>query len=237
MTDCACPGCGAPMQRRSFGRKPLGELDLDLCFDCHALWFDAHESAQLTPGAVITLFRLIHEHDGTPGRPAGDRMPCPRCRTRLALTHDLQRTQRIVYHRCPQGHGRFTSFLQFLREKEFVRDLTVAEIERLRATVTQVRCSSCGAPVDIAREARCGYCHAPLAILDAAAVEVALESLAEQERRRRTVQPTAVMDALLAGQRTARRLDAIDPRTRGNWALDFAAVDLVSGAIGLFLET
>ena len=51
----ACPSCSVPMLRRAFERKPFGALDLDLCFACHAIWFDRYESAQLTPGAVIEL--------------------------------------------------------------------------------------------------------------------------------------------------------------------------------------
>ena len=235
MTGNACPGCDAPMQRRAFPRKPVGDVELDFCFACHGVWFDAFESAQLTPGAVIHLFREIHEHDGTPGRPARDRMPCPRCRVPLKLTHDVQRTQRIVYHRCEQGHGRFSSFLQFLREKQFVRDLNLAEIDRLRATVRQVRCSGCGAPVDVQRDARCAYCRAPLAILDADAVGRTLQSLAAEERRRTTVDPTAVMEAMLAGQRIERRVALAEGRA--NRALDLTAVDLVSGAIGLLLDS
>jgi hypothetical protein len=29
---------------------------------CQAIWFDQYESAQLTPSAVIDLFRRIHDH-------------------------------------------------------------------------------------------------------------------------------------------------------------------------------
>jgi hypothetical protein len=32
------------MARQAFARKLVGTLDLDLCFDCQALWFDAYES-------------------------------------------------------------------------------------------------------------------------------------------------------------------------------------------------
>ncbi|HSN22288.1 MAG TPA: hypothetical protein VLS49_16515, partial [Usitatibacter sp.] len=159
-----CPGCAAPMRRQTFGRRPLGTLDLDLCFDCQAIWFDAFESPQLTPGAVLQLFREIDAQRTRPPRPLAAVLRCVSCRERLALTHDIQRTNRIVYYRCPEGHGRFTTFLQFLREKDFVRSLTPVEVGRLSAAVAQVRCSSCGAPVDIARDAECPYCHAPISI-------------------------------------------------------------------------
>ena len=41
------------MEQRFFEKKPHGKVELDLCFTCHAIWFDQYESATLTPGAVI----------------------------------------------------------------------------------------------------------------------------------------------------------------------------------------
>lgn len=189
------------MEQRFFDRKPSGKVELDLCFACHSIWFDQYESVALTPGAVLELFRLIHEHHDQPPRPLGDVLRCPACRAGLALTHDLQRATRISYYRCPKVHGRLTTFFQFLREKQFVRELTGGEIERLRATVKQVRCSSCGAPVDLARNAACAYCRAPVSILDAEAVRKTLDELDAQERGRRLGDPQEVVNALLEGRR------------------------------------
>jgi Zn-finger nucleic acid-binding protein len=45
----ACPSCTQPMARKSFDAKLQGSLDLDICFACSAIWFDAYESARLTP--------------------------------------------------------------------------------------------------------------------------------------------------------------------------------------------
>jgi hypothetical protein len=66
MSAMGCPSCSQPMTRRAFMRKPVGDLDIDMCFACRA--------------------------------------------------------------------------------KNFVRSLTPPEIMQLRASVSQVRCSSCGAP-------------------------------------------------------------------------------------------
>lgn len=172
------------MQKRHFERQVLGEVILDLCWDCHGIWFDQFESTQLSPGSVIELFRLIHENRDKPARPLGDRMKCPRCQAGLLLTHDIQRSNRLTYHRCPAGHGRFTTFFQFLREKQFIRSLTRPEIEALKATVKQVRCSGCGAIVDLDRDSACGYCRSPISVLDAGAVESTLANLSEADRRR-----------------------------------------------------
>lgn len=240
-----CPSCSVRMERRSFERRPAGTLDLDLCLDCHAIWFDAHESAQLTPGAVLALFRMIHELEDRPARPLSDALRCPACRERLAYTRDIQRTNRITYYRCASGHGRLTTFLQFLREKNFVRDLSPAEVETLRARVAQIRCSSCGGPVDLGRDSQCPYCHSPISILDADAVTKTLAELDAAERRRVTVDPQAIIDGLLAGKQVERRLARAEagrfgmempvlywssnPRAAGE------AIDLVSDALeGLF---
>ena len=201
-----CPGCGGAMRRQRFARRPEGEVVLDICFDCQAIWFDQFESSQLTPGATIELFRMVHERGAAVAKPIGDRAACPMCRGRLKLTHDMQRNNRFVYHLCPMRHGRFTTFFQFLREKHFVRSLTNTELKRLEATVKQVRCSGCGAPVNVERDAACGYCHAPLAILDADAVQRTLDELSEKERQRPVPNPAAAIDAILAGRQYDRML-------------------------------
>ena len=221
------------MAHRAFERRPQGKVDIDLCHGCQGIWFDQYESAQLTPGAVIDLFREIHEHHVRSPRPLADRKQCPECRMPLKLTQDVQRTNRIVYYRCGAGHGRFTSFYQFLREKQFVRSLTPPEIERLRAHVAQVRCSSCGGPVDLARDPQCPYCRAPISILDAQAVSRTLDELSAAERRRHEVDPYAAIDALLAGQRIERdvaRAEGRPPPRQGG------AMDLVGDALDALMS-
>jgi hypothetical protein len=191
------------MEQRYFERKPSGRVELDLCLACHAIWFDQYESATLTPGSVLELFRVIHKQQGQALRPLGDVLKCPACQTGLALTHDFQRTNRISYYRCPAAHGRLTTFFQFLREKQFVRDLTRPEIEQLKACVKQVRCSSCGAPVDLGKDPQCGYCRAPISILDPDAVRRMLAELDAKERGRKLGDPQTIVDALLQGKRSS----------------------------------
>lgn len=202
-----CPGCAAPMERRVFQRRPAGTVELDLCHPCHFIWFDQYESTQLTPGSVIQLFGAIHEHHATPPRPVGERTHCPHCRRALVLTHDFMGRNRFTYHRCASGCGRLTTFFQFLREKEFVRSLAPHEITQLRAQVTQVRCSSCGAFLELERETACRYCRAPVSILDPDAVRRTLQQLSTQERERRAMpDPDEALAAVLAGERGGRRV-------------------------------
>jgi DNA-directed RNA polymerase subunit RPC12/RpoP len=196
------------MDSLTFARRVHGTLNVDVCWPCHAIWFDQYESAQLTPSAVIDLFRKIHEHRDEPVRPLADHLHCPRCRAALVLTHDLQRHNTLRYHRCPDGHGRLTTFMQFLREKEFVRTLSASEIETLKATVTQVRCSSCGAVVDLERDVACRYCRSAIAVLDPVAVEKALTHLTDAERAPEpssNPEVAAAFESILASYRSPAR--------------------------------
>jgi hypothetical protein len=218
------------MTKRALPNHDAGRLCLDLCYPCHTIWFDRNESIQLAPGAVIELFRDIHARQSEPRRALPERFGCPRCRAPLALAHDLAKAGRFSYWRCPGEHGRLTPFFQFLREKQFVRALTPAELGRVRAELKIVRCSSCGAPIDLQRDTACGFCKAPLAILDADAVEKALREWSQAEKRRpvptrasslRRCSTCARRNALVAARRWSRSgtiLDSVfmtDPRPRG----------------------
>jgi len=187
------------MQVLELGRKPHGALVVDLCPACRGLWFDSFESLQLTPEATLMLLREA-------AKPAGERpsartepLACPRCHRALAATQDVQRTTRFTYWRCSQGHGRFTPFTQFMREKDYLRPLTGAEIAQVRAHIGTVRCSGCGASVDLGREGRCRYCGAHVEILDPDAVRRAIATARAAVRQQPS--PAAAIDALLAAQR------------------------------------
>jgi rubrerythrin len=177
------------MRSLALAREPMAPVSVDVCDDCQALWLDAHESQQLTPGAVIALFRAIASSQVTHREAYPALLPCPHCTTPLTLTQDVQHTTRFTYFRCRYGHGRFTPYVQFLREKNFIRPPDPQELARLRAVVTTVRCISCGAPVPLDREAVCPYCGAPVMLLDPAGARQTLEQLAAAEAKRTTPQP------------------------------------------------
>jgi Zn-finger nucleic acid-binding protein len=231
-----CPGCTAPMRAESFERATTGELDIDVCYSCRAIWFDHMESTQLAPGSVIALFKNIHEHSADACQPLPVRLPCPRCREPLTLTNDIVKSGRVTYHRCGQNHGRLTSFLHFLREKQFVRDLNAKELESIKARVAEVRCSGCGGPVDIKTDTACSYCHAPLSVLDADAVEKALKAYGDKQAGRnepaRAAAPSgafAVQPALAPVRAHAR---TFSPATDESWS----GSDLVLGGIALLVS-
>lgn len=194
------------MRNLALPREPMAPLAVDVCDGCQALWLDAHESQALTPGAVMALFRAIAESQATRREAYPAVMPCPRCTTALALTQDIQHTTRFTYFRCRYGHGRFTPYVQFLREKNFIRAPDEQELARLRAVVTTVRCVSCGAPVPLDRNAACPYCGAPVMLLDPNGVKETLDQLAAAESRRTAPQPVTG-DAVIAIATVERELE------------------------------
>ena len=201
MATTTCPGCSGEMESQQLDAHYGRTVTIDLCRPCGAFWFDSFESVALTPGSVLKMFAMIA--DRKQDRPPLSGSPtCPRCRKGLVRTTDLQRGTRFHYWACPADHGRFTPFAEFLREKNFVRPLSGDELEKLRANVKMIHCSSCGAPIDLAQSSICGHCRAPVSILDPAQMEKMVAELKQQEAKRQTVDPMLPMRLM------TERLDA-----------------------------
>ncbi len=232
-----CPNCAAPMDRLALGGIYGPEIEVDICFACHALWLDKRESIQLAPRGTLDLFRILHEHRDDPRHALGQRAECPRCRRRLSLNNDIGKGGRFSYYACPSGDGRLVPFSEFLKEKQFVRSLNLVEQHRLRAEVKHVQCSSCGAPVDLMKGFACGHCGAPITVLDADAVEKTLRELGEADARR-SVEPSdeemrqlalASMDVLRAPPEDQWSRASLRSRRLGGGL----GMDLLSATIGV----
>jgi hypothetical protein len=168
----------------------LTTVVIDLCLECQVFWFDSQESLRLSPGAVLTLFRVIGERALAARPPATSRPACPRCQVRLLPTHDRQRNTPFQYLRCPKDHGRLISFIEFLREKDFIRPLSAQQIADLRQSVPIVNCSNCGAPIDLAKSSACGHCGSPLSMLDLKQAGALVAALREADHPDRPIDPT-----------------------------------------------
>jgi hypothetical protein len=72
----------------------------------------------------------------------------------------------------------------------------------------------CGAPVDIRKEHACTHCRAPIAILDADAVEQALARYQHAEIKRTTINVDALGDAIVTREREKSRRNREQPRGR-----------------------
>jgi hypothetical protein len=84
----------------------------------------------------------------------------------LLLTHDIQRATPFVYWRCDGGHGRLMAYVDFLREKDFVRPLTPPQLAELRQNIQTINCSNCGATIDLAKDSVCTHCGSAVSMLD-----------------------------------------------------------------------
>ena len=207
---------------------------IDICLPCQAFWFDAHESPNLAPGSTLALFRIIGEQTARPRPPEADPdagLRCPRCRTRLRPTHDMQRNTRFTYLRCPQGHGRLTTFFDFLREKDFIRPLTAQQVAELRAHVRTVSCANCGGPVDVAAGAACAHCGSPLSMLDLRQAAALVEQLRQSDVRSQQGLDPALPIALARARRSSEQ--AMGPDRDQRWFDDVTANGLIDASLAL----
>ena len=216
------------------------DLELDLCFACHVMWLDERESIQLSPRGTLDLFQLLHEHRDDPRHAIGRKLACGRCKRPLSLKYDIGKYGRLSYYACPAEHGRLTPFSEFLKEKQFVRELSQTEQNRVRAELKRVQCSGCGAPVDLMKSFQCGHCGSPIAVLDADAVEKTVRQLEAAEEKRSGGDPAtrearARALAYMEGMRTRpEKLWQHGPRLGPRGGDDH--VDLLSASIGALIN-
>ena len=199
-----CPSCRYAMTPLDLAARLEGRVDIDLCFSCQGIWFDNLESARISPGGIVDLFKLIHQHRDHQRLTLAAAMLCPRCDGHLAQSRDIVKSGPFNYFRCGNGHGRFVTFGQFMIEKGFVRQLSSGEVSALSAHIGVVHCSGCGAPVDIRKDSACPYCGSPIAVLDSQAVEKALAGYGAAEAKRVAPRPEALADAMFAIERERR---------------------------------
>lgn len=145
------------------------QVQVDLCGGCHMLWFDGHESINLSGHGVLQLLRAIERSHGRAHQPLGARMACPRCEVPLQRSANLTALGPTAHHECPRGHGAAQSFSLYLAEKGLVRPLYRPELEQLRKHPGQRRdffCLNCGAALDPRKRETCSYCASPVKVLD-----------------------------------------------------------------------
>jgi hypothetical protein len=224
-----CPNCRVPMTPQTLDTVGLQRsVDVDRCDPCTVFWFDATEDMRLAPHAVIELFQAIG-HAGKARNALASSCGCPRCDRTLLFTHDLQRATRFTYWRCAQGHGKLITFHQFLAEKNFLRPPSPQELERLRATIRQVSCSQCGAPIDLRKDSACPHCGTPVALIDSQSVARTLRELeASPAAPASSVTPTALDDAQIDALFDLARMREQD-RQPDVLAVGVAALASVSG--------
>ena len=161
-----CPGCATVMTHLALEGRLGRTIEIDLCSVCRAIWFDHFQDLHLTPAATLKVFGVISEPAGRPTTRFPTVLHCPHCNARLVLTHDMQRSTPFQYWRCDSGHGRLITFVDFLREKDFVRPLTPQQLDELRQNIQTINCSNCGAAIDLVKDSVCAHCGSAVSMLD-----------------------------------------------------------------------
>ncbi|WP_224249833.1 zf-TFIIB domain-containing protein [Hyalangium gracile] len=195
-----CPACKSRTVEEGFEGSRGARVLLDVCPTCHGLWFDSRESIHLSANGVLRLFQQIHGQSGQQHHRLEEPLSCPRCRAKLARSHDLSRGNRYQYFRCPQEHGHFITFFQFLREKAIVRSLNPKELVELKKHVQLLQCSDCGGAISLEGESACPHCRAPVCILDPKALGSTVEDLRPVAAAAGAVVAPAVAAQLLMDQ-------------------------------------
>jgi len=218
-----CPSCSAEMTHVALGARLGSTLDIDLCAACRAIWFDRYEDLKMAPAATLKVFGIISEPHSAAATPLTSALRCPRCQGRLLPTHDIQRTTPFHYWRCDGGHGRLMAYIDFLREKDFVRPLTPQQLDELRQNVQTINCSNCGAAIDLGKDSVCAHCGSAVSMLDlqqmartigqlqtAAAGHAAADAAPPASPSREAVDIDALMEALKAEERATSAPNLIE---------------------------
>ena len=186
-----CPGCGAEMTHIDLDARLGATLTIDLCAGCKAIWFDRFEDLQMAPAATLKVFGIISDQSTAASAPLPGVLRCPRCSARLQHTHDIQRNTPFRYWRCDGGHGRLMTFIDFLRQKDFVRPLSAQQLHELRQNVQTINCSNCGASVDLANDSVCRHCGSAVSMLDLQQMTRTIAQLQAAAAGRRPADPAA----------------------------------------------
>jgi hypothetical protein len=226
------------MQAERFEANYSAPIEIDVCQHCNGLWFDGRESLMLTPGSTLRLFSAMFERREVARQPLVDRKCCPRCASVLKETFDRQRGTQFTYFRC-ETHGRYTTFFQFLREKNLVRAPSPSQLAELTFKVKQVSCSNCGSPIELAKTSVCPHCQAPVSILSEDSIHQTLKELQTREEKRTTVDPTLAARLVMDQMKVDRdaRLDRARQLTSfqsSGWSTNVSAP--TSGVAGDLVE-
>ena len=205
-------------------------VELDVCTVCQAFWFDRFKNLQLSPGAILNLMKFISEHPPVDTITLSQNMPCPYCGDQLTLVNDMQRATRFRYWRCENEHGRFIGFVDFLREKDFIRPLSAEQIEDLKQNIQIVNCSHCGAPIDLAKSSSCINCGSPISLLDLHQPQRMLSQL-KAEAEPKKIDPNTMNDLALIMVRHDEDDSFALLKSHPDWVSDVTSSSLVHACL------
>ena len=214
------------MAEQNLDSRLGAELTIQVCPSCQAFWFDQHKDLQLSPGSTLKLMKYIGEHSSSAKPALAERFLCPQCDEALTLAHDIARNVHFTYWQCPNEHGHFIGFFEFLKEKNFIHPLSPREIQQLRETIHTVNCSSCGASIDLQTNSACPYCHAAISILDMKEQQRMLEQL-KQAAEPKPADPALPFQLEMIKQQTS----SLFPHDDDVWWQDARSGNLVQAGL------
>jgi Zn-finger nucleic acid-binding protein len=221
-----CSNCASPMTDWSLGSRMGAEVTVEVCPPCQAFWFDQHKNLQLSPGSTLKLMKYIGEHSSSTKPALAAKLLCPRCQAALTLAHDIARNVHFTYWQCPNQHGHFISFFEFLKEKNFIHPLSPTEIQQLRENIHTVNCASRGASIDLQTNSACTYCHSAISILDLKEQQRMLEQL-KQAAEPKPVDPALPFQLAMIKEQTS----ALFPLHDDEWWVDARSGDLLQAGL------
>ena len=190
-----CPNCTNEMTSMTVNGQLGRPLSFSVCVPCQSFWFEMFKALQLGPASTLQLMKFIGDNSLAAKPKSAALKRCPQCGDQLLLTHDWQRNTKFNYWRCPQDHGQFTSFLDFLREKDFIHPISREQLTELRKTMQVVNCSNCGAPIDLNKDSVCSHCGSPICMLDMSQPQRMIEQLQSAGDKPRWMQdPSVALD-------------------------------------------
>jgi Transcription factor zinc-finger len=162
-----CTHCKGELQPITLEGHYGQQHEIDLCPNCHLVWFDEFESVRLSGLGWIGLLRQMHSVMGGPP-PGALRLPlaCVRCSAALKPVHMLTRFGHSAAHECPRKHGHFQTFSLLLAERGLVRPLSARDRRTLQTESSPLTCLNCGAPVPAGHSESCDHCTSPLVVFD-----------------------------------------------------------------------
>jgi hypothetical protein len=170
----ACGNCRRGMHRLTLAGHYGRRVDIDACADCHLVWFDLTETAQLSGTALLELIVQMAAWQRLPHQQLRPDAGCARCHGGLKTVHNRTRWGESLQLECVARHGAYQTFAQFLQEKGLLRPMSNIDRARLLERAGRIDCVNCGAAVGAA-DKRCPYCQSVASLLDVARLARALD--------------------------------------------------------------
>jgi hypothetical protein len=170
----ACSNCGAPLRALSLPGHYGSTVQIDLCAPCHLVWFDVVESARLSGPGLLALIGEMAAAQALAHQPLRPGIGCPHCHQPVRTVHNRTRWGPSLQLECPQRHGAWQTFGQFLNEKGLLRPMSSADRARALQRPEGWHCVNCGGALGAADTA-CPWCTAVPAVVDVARLARALD--------------------------------------------------------------